>query len=83
MKNANIPDGGDNPFKGGTTYKSSYHWKKGEENWGKLDMIVDKKYISYSEQFVVHWVSQRIDEKCGSDSRLSVNIQLDFEQVLF
>jgi len=29
MKNANIPDGGDNPFKGGTTYKASYHWKKG------------------------------------------------------
>jgi hypothetical protein len=32
MKNANIPDGGDNPFKNGTTYKASYHWKKGDED---------------------------------------------------
>lgn len=30
MKNANIAQGTDNPFKGGTTYKASYHWKQGE-----------------------------------------------------
>lgn len=31
MKTANIVNGTDNPFKGNTTYKAAYHWKKGEE----------------------------------------------------
>jgi hypothetical protein len=44
-------------------------------------MIVDKKYISYSEQFVIDRVGQRIDEKCGSDSCLCVYVQFNFDQV--
>lgn len=28
MKNANIAQGTENPFKGGTTYKAGYYWKK-------------------------------------------------------
>lgn len=31
MKTANIAQGDFNPFKGPTTYKDSYHWKKGAE----------------------------------------------------
>ena len=29
MKNTNLVSGTDNPFKGGTTYKAGYLWKKG------------------------------------------------------
>lgn len=31
MKHANIAEGNYNPFKGGTTYKDGYYWKKGAE----------------------------------------------------
>lgn len=33
MKKANIAEGNYNPFKGGTTYKDSFHWKKGIDEW--------------------------------------------------
>lgn len=32
MKNTNLAGGDENPFKGGTTYKASFLWKKGNEN---------------------------------------------------
>lgn len=30
MKNTNIVQGDDNPYKGNTTYKTSFPWKKGD-----------------------------------------------------
>jgi hypothetical protein len=32
MRMANVGEDGENPFRGNTTYKDSYHWKKSDEH---------------------------------------------------